>query len=302
MRAMSPRSPFFAACVLLGLHAVAQYEPDSIRPLPLVCDVFVLPGGQLESMYAVGLEQWRTLLPASALIAGDLSDHKYDNRRDGDLARASLLAGRLSFRMSGPSRVKRSGAYLRAGFAFQSHAGNDLRLRKETRVPFDTLASAQTGGSIFIDSLTVSTYTLEHDYKQLALDASVIFMKEYPKRWALYGGAGAQLGIAFEGVGRVRHTVERLTDPHLQTLTGSGSARSIETASEEFHTKGDMTGALYASLGVSYRLGLKRPFWRALNLCYEMCPSLIFGGVPELDTGARAVVANYFGLRVDLVK
>ena len=43
--------------------------------------MFVLPGGQAESMYAIGLEQWRTLVPKSELLVTDLSDHKYDNHR-----------------------------------------------------------------------------------------------------------------------------------------------------------------------------------------------------------------------------
>ena len=37
----------------------AQYEPDTLKPLPLVTDVFVMPGGQLEGMYAIGLDHWR---------------------------------------------------------------------------------------------------------------------------------------------------------------------------------------------------------------------------------------------------
>ncbi len=295
----------FTLALTLGscFSVVGQYEPDTLRPLPLVCDVFVLPGGQAESMYAIGLDQWRTLVPKSELLAIDLSDHMYDNRRDRDFARSELFAASISLRMGGAGRVARSGTYLRAGFAFQHHAGNDLQLRKETRIPFDTLTSAQTGTSTYIDSLTISTYDLAHDYSQLAVDASVIFMKEYPKRWTLYGGGGVQVGFAFDGSARISHRSERTTDPRITSpTTSSGSERELDTEEEEFRTKDDLCFALYVPLGVTYRLGKKRAFWRALNLCYEMRPSFALGGVPELDLGARVVVGQYLGLRVDLAK
>ena len=300
---MKTRFLTLALSVGLCVSSGAQYEPDTLKPLPLVCDVFILPGGQAESMYAVGIEQWRTLAPGSALLADDLSDHIYDNRRDLNLSRAGLFAASISFRLGGPARVKRSGAYLRAGFAFQQHAGNDLRLRKETRVPFDTLISSQTGTSTFIDSLTISSYDLSHEYSQLALDGSVIFMKEFPKRWTLYGGGGVQVGFAFDGRAQVRHSVERRTDPRIVSIGPlGGSSDAIATEQEEFGTKDDLCFALYTPLGVTHRLGKKRAFWRALNLCYELRPTFSVGGVPELDPGARVVVGQYFGLRADLAQ
>lgn len=300
---MNTRSLILAFVSVSCSASLAQYEPDTLKPLPLVCDVFLLPGGQIESMYAIGLDQWRMLAPKSDLLAGNLSDHKYDNRRDQDLSRAGLLAAAVSCRLGGPARMNRSGAYVRAGFAFQNHAGNDLRLRKETRTPFDTLTSSQTGTSTFIDSLTISTYDLTHTYSQLALDGSVIFLKEYPKRWSIYGGGGVQVGFAFDGRAQVSHYIERRTDPRLSPSGSSGNPTdAFDSTREEFRTKDDLTFALYAPLGVTYRLGKKRAFWRALNLCYEMRPTLSLGGVPEIDLGARVVVGQYFGLRVDLLK
>ena len=61
---MRTRELTLAVAASMCCAAAAQYEPDTLKPLPPVCDVFVLPGGQLESMYAVGIEQWRKLAPA----------------------------------------------------------------------------------------------------------------------------------------------------------------------------------------------------------------------------------------------
>lgn len=303
---MRPSSITVLAAVALAVPALAQYEPDTLRPLPLVTDVFILPGGQVESMYAVGLDQWRELAPRSELLARDLNDHMYDNRgRLGNgPARTLGMAMSVSFRLGGATRTSRSGAYLRAGFTYQQHRGTDLQLRKETRVPFDTLSSSQTGQVTYVDSLTISRYDLSHTYGQVVLDAALIFLKEYPKRWSLYGGAGVQVGAAFDGVVRIDHTVERRLDPSLVSAPGSGgsSNRTSELTHEEFSTRDDVCFGAYVPLGVSYRLGRNNAFWRTVNLTYELRPSLTFGGVPELSLGARAGLSQFLGLRVDLMK
>ena len=282
--------------------ANAQYEPDTLKPLPFVTDVFILPGGQLEDMYAVGLDQWRKLAPNSQLLAQDLGGYRSDLRGSRDGAQAMGLAMSIGLRLGGPSRTGRSGSYLRAGFSYQSHEGNHLDLRMDTRTPYDTLTSTQTGQVIHVDSLTIRRYHMSHRYGQVALDASLIFLKEYPRRWSLYGGGGVQLGLSMAGRVQVDHTVERLIDPALSSGQGAYPGRDLEREAEEFTTKSDVCLALYVPLGVSYRLGRKSPFWRAMNLSYELRPTLAFGGVPELDAGARAGIASYFGLRVDLVK
>ena len=70
---MNTRTMTLAFFGMSFLAATAQYEPDTLKPLPLVCDVFIMPGGQLESMYAIGLDQWRKLAPNSDLLSQDLS-------------------------------------------------------------------------------------------------------------------------------------------------------------------------------------------------------------------------------------
>ncbi len=299
---MNTRTMTLAFFGMSFLAATAQYEPDTLKPLPLVCDVFIMPGGQLESMYAIGLDQWRKLAPNSDLLSQDLSGYRSDFWSKGDRAQAMGLAMSIGIRLGGPARTKRSGAYLRAGFTYQSHDGNDLDLRMDTRTPYDTLTSTQTGQVTYVDSLTIRRYHMSHRYEQVALDASLIFLKEYPRRWSLYGGVGLQLGLSMAGRVQVDHTIERLIDPSLVSGQATNPDRDLEREAEEFTTQSDLCLAVYVPLGVSYRLGRKSLFWRAMNLTYELRPTLAFGGVPELSAGARAGLGSYFGLRVDLVK
>lgn len=281
---------------------MAQYAPDSLRTLPLVADVYLLPGAHTESAYLVALDQWRKLAPASELLARDLGDHRSYRFGSGDGAQAVGLALAVSIRLGGEARTARSGPYLRAGVTFRSHRGTDLELRKEERVPYDTLTSSQTGQIITVDSLTVDRYRLEHRYQQVGLDAAIVFLKEFPGRWTLHGGCGVQLGVSMAGRVRIDHTVERRVDPAVVSGQPGPWDDRQERETEVFSTQGDLCLALYAPLGVGYRLGRRSPFWRAMNLTYELRPALEFGGVPELSTGARASVGSYFGLRVDLAR
>ncbi len=294
------RNILFSCVVLFAGVVHAQYVPDTAAARKRFTDVFLYSGGMPDPAYAATIGDWRLLAPNSTLLARDLSDHE-------ELTGGQQMIGAfgasvcVDLRKAGP--VTRSGAYLRLGFHFMQHAGEGIDLRKETYSPYDTLTSAQTGQVTYIDSVVTSWYSFEHRYSQLALDAAVIYLKEYPRHWSLYGGGGLQVGTSFAGKVSVHHSVERDVSPRFigdqGRPTNEGSLRS---ESEEFRTRSDVFIAAYVPLGVSYRLGLKRPFWRAMNLCYEMRPMLWLGGAPELDAGPQVGVAHYFGWRVDLVK
>lgn len=288
----------FAASMLCGASQ-AQYVPDTTA-IPLVSDVFVLGGSQVERDHVMGLLQWRSLLPNSELLKRDLSGYGRERGFGRNLAAAGLFSVHASFRLGGAERAKRSGAYLRTGFSYQAHGGTGMSLSRYDRVPYDTLTSSQTGNITLVDSVYSSRYDITHRYQQVMLDASVIFMKEFPRRWALYGGAGAAVGGAFGGIGRVEYQEDRYVS-HYSGSGGRGFGIDADEE-EEFRTKDDFVLVLYAPLGVSYRMGRRHVFWRALNLCYEMRPSLSFGGVPEVQPGPRAAWGHLFGLRVDLAR
>ncbi len=286
--------------LLLAASVEAQYVPDTTILRHCVTDVFLYSGGLPDPSYAASLGDWRLLAPNSTLLGRDLSDHE-EVTGGQQVIGAFAASVCVDLRKAGP--VTRSGAYLRFGFNFMQHAGEGMNLRKETYTPYDTLTSAQTEQVTFIDSVVTSSYSIEHTYSQLALDAAVIYLKEYPRHWSLFGGGGVQLGSSFAGKVSVRHAVYREVEPRFiggQDRPGEGRVSSSEM--EDLRTRSDVFVAAYVPLGVCYRLGLKRPFWRAMNLCYEMRPMLWLGGAPELKAGPQVGVVHYLGWRVDLVK
>lgn len=282
-----------------GLAAAALPVPDSTA-MPLVTDVFVLSGSRMQQAQATGLVQWRSLLPSSELLTNDLSDHGQEQRSGQRSGTAEMFAAQVSFRLAGSAHRNRSGTYLRAGFAHQAHAGARTSLVRQARMPYDTLTSAQTGAITLVDSVHTSRYDLSHSHRQLMVDVSVIFLKEFTGRWALYGGGGAMIGAAYGGIGRIVHKEERYISPAAEG--GGGSLDSGSERTEEIGTKDELVFAFYAPFGVSYRLGQRNAFWRAMNLCYELRPSVSQGGTPLAHPGMQTAVGHLFGLRVDLAR
>jgi hypothetical protein len=288
---------FLAALFCIASWCSAQYEPDTTRANVRITDVLVRWGGLGAQAYANTLGDWHALVPASALAARDISDHRYVRSGPGVVL---SFSGQVLLPLR-PSARSSHGLFLAAGFSFFHHDHGSLTLEKVTRTPTDTLTSSQTGQVTYVDSVTTSRYEFNHQYDQLALDGALLYMKEYPRHWSLYAGAGVQLGVSLQGRAKLGRSVERALDPQLNGGPDRNrNGRAPFDEEEEFRTKGGIFVAGYVPLGVCYRLGLKRPFWRAVNLCYELRPTLWTGGVPELGLGAQVGIASYFGLRIDL--
>jgi hypothetical protein len=293
------RDPLFSLGLLLAVSAPAQYVPDTAASRQCITDVFLYSGGLPDPAFAASIADWRLLAPNSTLMARDLSDH---DELSGDQQMIGGFAASVVLDLRKAGSVPRTGAQLRLGFNFMQHAGQGMELRKKTYTPYDTLTSAQTGEVTYIDSVVTSRYSFDHSYGQLGLDAAVIYLKEYPRHWSLFGGGGLQVGTSFAGKVSVRHSVNRELTPRFIGEQGRPNEEGASSSvSEQLRTRGDVFVAAYIPLGVSYRLGLKRSFWRAMNLCYEMRPMLWLGGAPELDAGPQVGVAHYLGWRVDLV-
>jgi len=277
--------------------APAQSVPDSTA-IPMVADVFVLGGSGMQQAQAMGLAQWQSMLHSSKLLKNDLSDHAQEqvSRQRSSI---EVFSAQVSFRLRGPAHMNRSGTYLRAGFAHEAHSGARLSLARQVSMPYDTLTSAQTGSITLVDSVYSSRYDISHSHRQLMVDVSVIFLKEFAGRWALYGGAGATVGAAYGSIGRIEHKEDRFISP---AAVAGGQWKGTGERTEEISTKDELVFGFYVPLGVSYRLGTHRAFWRAMNLCYELRPSVAQGGAPYAYTGLHTAVKHMFGLRVDLAR
>lgn len=235
------------------------------------------------------------LAPGSSLLAVDLSDHAFSNEaytEGAGLFQAGIAV--LPFR-----KADHPGPELRIGFLYAGRGYRHAILQRTERAPYDTLTSSQTGEQVFVDSVHTSTYWIDHSSERFGLDASLVWTTT--GRWSVFGGAGFCGGALLNARTEVYHTrmdgVEGAPGPYVSPDHGRAYANS---GTESFRNGDGWWLALYAPLGVDFRIARKGEFWSRMHLRYELRPQLAMEGLPELGSTTSFGSQMIFGARLEL--
>ena len=192
----------------------------------------------------------------------------------------------------------RDGPELRLGFIHAGWNEGFAMLRHEVRTPFDTLVSTVTGAQYPVDSVHGSTYFINTKAERIGVDASLVWSTK--GRWRLSGGVGLMGGPTFNANTKVvKEVYEGVADAGNQY---SRYNMQVGQVNERTTFKGG-TGwwvAAQVPLGLSFTLGKENPFWKQLQLYYEVRPQLLCQGSPELDSTMGTGVLSQFGMRLSL--
>ena len=71
-----------------------------------------------------------------------------------------------------------------------------------------------------------------------------------------------------------------------------------ENIVEYFQNKMNFSTAIFIPMGVDFRMGKNREFWKRLHLYYEMKPSITYTAIPELKRITTVNLINSFGIKV----
>lgn len=272
-----------------------SFGQTSSGPRLLIDDVTVLTGFSGEASFPVSFSDFEKLAPQSDLMRGDYSDYRASRSSTNPYGGAlSILMG-LRFRGS-DGESYRSNPRLRLGVSYMSSNMLSQTYFKTTRTPYDTLTSSATGDMIFIDSVNNQYLQMDYNYRQLRLDASLIFSTNPASRWSLYGGLGVSSGLSVNASTDISFSEYDQTDGQYRYF--DGRYRDGEYVSESFRNETSFATMVYVPMGVDFRLGKKRAFWKQLHLCYELRPMVHFTNIPELGSFSNVGVNSMFGLRV----
>src|SRR5690606_33840629 len=133
--------------------------------------------------------------------------------------------------------------------------------------PYDTLTSSQTGQVVYIDSVYTQNYSMDYVSEQLRLDGSVIFRTNPEGRWSLYAGIGFTVGLSvnatteiyYSKYGRIETRYPNGQTSHSYQYYYPGSYIS---KTETFRNKTNFSVSPYIPMGVDFRIGKKREFWK----------------------------------------
>ncbi len=259
----------------------------------------------------VGLNEWRALLPESSLLQRDLSGF-----RSGWDYYGGWFPGLYGYGLSGATNGSGSG-YLGVGFMLGKRDTlptlfkQRLRLgvnaagtediygswRRSLTGVYDTLISQQTGQAYYLDSTWSEGYWANAYRSRIAIDASYQIQRVSDSRWSWFAGAGFMVGLAYGGQASVQHYTERWKE-------GAGSGNSTyewqELTRETYALRASLFAAVYASLGLEYRLGRTSPFWSQMSLYYEIRPMMHLISRPGVPSRFESAGQHLFGLRLNL--
>jgi hypothetical protein len=247
-----------------------------------ITEVQLQNGFQLNPMPHTNLLDFQAMAPNSALLATDFSSFSLANRQVTGGSFHALSVG-IKFKKSNPT--------LRLGIAYLMNNNLNMAYEKVIKYAYDTLTSSQTGSQTILTHDSLYRYSMTNLSKQLRLDAALIFRTNESARWSLYAGVGASLGYTIESTTRIDYTIENLD----RTKSKENTIDSRQT--EIFENKNYLTSSIYAPLGIDFRMGKKREFWKHLHLTYELKPSINFVAIPEIKTATVVGMVSTGGLR-----
>lgn len=268
-------------------------EVDQTSSISLT-DVFIQIGSFTERSNDVSLTDFRSLAPQSEILKDDFSDF---SRLGGTTYTGSTaLSISLGIQFNNKERSSRkANPLLRIGLTYLSGSSLTTNFFKSESFPIDTLVSASTGQVYYVDSLSSENYNMEYVSEQIRLDAALIYRTNPEARWSLYGGVGLAAGVSLSAHTEIYFTNFILDDD----FRGGGNSRDGSFKSERIDNDMNFGFLTYIPLGIDFRLGNNKEFWKRTHLFYEVSPGINFTTIPELNTIANASIRNGLGLRVN---
>jgi hypothetical protein len=300
-------SVLFSFSVLLTSCFSASGQVDEEKPVKTISvnEFYILPAFlRLQQTFATPSE-FKTLAPESPLLNRDFTGLSSSaNFFYGQNSSLSILLG-VKFANKDKTAYRKSPS-LRIGITYMSSSLLTGGLYETVRGGVDTLESAQSGAVVYVDSSTSKYYAMEYRAQQLRLDCSLIFRTDPKMRWGLFAGVGVTAGYSVNANTSVSYSERKWVrfrsdagdqDPfnYFSPLRNSGG---YKTENEKFRNKNSFTTSAYIPIGIDFRIGKKRAFWKMTHVFYEMRPGVNFSFVPALHTFASTSMQHGLGLKV----
>lgn len=277
-------------------EANGQNENIKKRKLKVV-DAAVAPGISFHISPLGTFSDFQRINPKSVLLSENMDGYTISN---GFMASAGpTFNANLGFNIANKAKTEyKSNTQLRIGITFSEISMSNY-LSKTERKRFDTLTSSQTGQMVFSDSVTYSSYNMNYKTQQLRIDVSIIYRTNPAARWSVFGGIGIEAGESIMAYTDINHSEYSTVTPENST-SGTSYNANATYRSERIINKNTYGYATYLPMGVDFRIGNKREFFKQLHLFYEARPFVNYTYIPELGGINSVGIKSALGLRVTI--
>jgi hypothetical protein len=274
-------------------------EPKTIKKISIQ-DIYIQTGFFSENNYNTSLSDFKALAPQSVLLNNDMSD--YLQSSGINTTTNNMFSIMLGLQFSDKEKASyKANPLLRLGINYFSGTSITSGFYKEERFPYDTLTSSQTGQTAFVDSLTSKRYSMNYSSEQLRLDGSLIFRTNPEARWSLFAGIGVNAGLSINANTDIYYRENSRTETRYtngSTFSSYGNYNPDNGKTENFKNKSNFGLSTYIPMGVDFRIGKKKEFWKRTHLFYELRPGINITSIPELRTVTNSSIQHGLGIRV----
>ncbi|MBI1838451.1 MAG: hypothetical protein HYR91_14405 [Flavobacteriia bacterium] len=245
------------------------------------------------------IENFNSLFPNSKFSTINLSDYQQTINNSSHLN--SMFSLQFGFQLANKNRsAYRENSLFRIGI---NHAnGNPITYsnEKKTTIPFDTLTSAQTGQTTYLDSTYINNFDLLNTRKILKFDLSYLYIFHSSSRLSFKTGIGFTTGLMYDSQTKITHTKKERIESHTigNNNDSFDSFSTKSTASYEVTSnKNSYAFSAYIPIGIDFRLGHKNLFLSKTHLFYELRADINLVNIPELKTFINPRTQHGIGLR-----
>ncbi len=265
-----------------------EQQPKTVKRIS-IHDIYIQAGWLSEHNANAGtLTDFKKLAPQSVLLNNDLTGYS----QSGGSISNTMFSVMLGIQFSDKQKTTyKANPLLRLGIIF---SGTNLTngLYKEDRKRYDTLTSSQTGQAVYVDSINSKNYSMNYSSQQLRFDGSLIFRTNPEARWSLFTGIGITAGFSFNTNTNI------LYSKYSKISSFPSSISSYSNLTENYKNKNNFAFSSYIPMGIDFRIGKKREFWKRTHLFFELRPGINSTSIPELRTITNATMQYGFGLKV----
>jgi hypothetical protein len=293
--------------LLLALTVVAFTQNNSLAQKAISLTEFSLQSGFTSpsgNQQPFGATEFNLLAPNSSILNQDLSGFdQYQNfifNRGGNNRNYGIYVGLKLNNFNKNNFLK--APVIRLGLNQESFRITGTSFYNEIKTPYDTLISSQTGNATYVDSVTSTSIGMDYYSNKLAFDAAIIFQTTDTYRFAFHSGIGFNAGLTYNNRTEINKSISSSTMSY-----GSNSMSSYYSSyyggygdyqRESITNKNGFFFSAYVPLGIDFRLGKNREFWKHVNLFLESRPSINFQSVPEVGTQTTMRFSGNLGFKV----
>ena len=272
-------------------------DSSSVKKIS-VCEVNLYFGSFNNLNTFSTLDDFMKLAPNSKLLKNDFS--QYEQYQSFGYNSSSMLSVNMGIHFGNKQGTTyRPNPLLRVGFTYFNSSVLSTYLSNTQTVRADTLLSNQTGQAVYVDSTINRSYNMQYSSDQLRLDVSLNFRTDPAARWSFYSGIGLAAGVSLRATTSIYYSTYASLQSNSNYYYPYVDSYNDSFTSEVLQNEMNFGFNAYVPLGLDFRMGKKRPFWKRTHLFYEVRPGVNFTSIPELSTMANVSVQHGLGIRIN---